>query len=62
MFKFNEYIENKHLAEKKQEVYVREEKKLKALEMETRESGWETLEHKPELVNEYVKYITRYSK
>ncbi len=62
MRRFNEYNDDKILAKKKQESYVREEKKLKRLEEETQDAGWESLEGKPELVDEYVKFITRYSK
>ena len=61
MFRFNEYFEKKRLAEEQQERDVLNEKKLKALAYETQDAGWESLEGNPELVNEYVQYITRNS-
>ena len=62
MRRFNEYNEAKKTAEKKQELYVEEERKLKHIEEETQDAGWESLEGKPGLVDEYIKFITRYSK
>ena len=59
---FSDYQKDKKLAEKQQEVYAYEEKKLKTIEEETKDAGWDSLEGKPELVDEYVKFITRYSK
>ena len=62
MRRFNEYNEAKKTAEKKQALYAYEEKKLKHIEEETKDVGWDSLEGKPELVDEYVKFITRHSK
>ena len=62
MRRFNEYNEAKKTAEKKQELYIEEERKLKHIEEETQDAGWESLEGKPGLVDEYIKFITRYSK
>jgi|TARA_R110000851_G_scaffold27134_1_gene76544 recombinational DNA repair ATPase RecF len=62
MQRFNQYNTDKNEAIEKQEMYVREEKKLKNLEKEMAESGWEVLEHNPDIVEEYVKFITRYNK
>ncbi len=62
MRRFNEYNQAKKTAEKKQELYVEEERKLKHIEEETQDAGWESLEGKPGLVDEYIKFITRYSK
>ena len=59
---FNEYFEKKRLAKEQQESYILKEKKLKELEQETQDAGWDTLEGNPHLVDEYVKYITRNSK
>ncbi len=59
---FNDYHTDKKAEEKLQELYVEEEKKLKQLEEETQDAGWESLEGKPGLVDEYIKIITRYSK
>jgi len=59
---FNDYYTDKQLAKERQELFVEEEKKLKSIEEETQDAGWESLEGKPELVDEYVKFITRYSK
>ena len=58
---FNDYHSEKELAKEKQELYAYEEKKLKHIEEETRDVGWDSLEGKQELVDEYVKFITRYS-
>tara|TARA_Y100001938_G_C8088446_1_gene433538 strand:+ start:1417 stop:1605 length:189 start_codon:yes stop_codon:yes gene_type:complete len=62
MLNFNDYNKAKKTAEDKQELYVREEEKLKKLEEETQDTGWDSLEGKPHLVDEYVKHITRNSK
>ena len=62
MRRFNEYNDDKNLAKEKQESYVREEKKLKNLEQEMADGGWESFAHNPDIVEEYVKYITRYNK
>jgi len=62
MRRFNEYNQAKKTAEKKQELYVEEERKLKHIEEETQDAGWVSLEGKPGLVDEYIKFITRYSK
>ena len=59
---FSEYQKDKKLAGEQQEIYAYEEKKLKHIEEETKDAGWDSLEGKPELVDEYVKFITRYSK
>ena len=59
---FNDYHSEKELAREKQELYAYEEKKLKTIEEETKDAGWDSLEGKPELVDEYVKFITRHSK
>ena len=59
---FNDYHSEKKLAKEKQELYAYEEKKLKNIEEETKDAGWDSLEGKPELVDEYVKFITRHSK
>ena len=59
---FNDYHSEKELAREKQELYAYEEKKLKTIEEETQDAGWDSLEGKPELVDEYVKFITRHSK
>ena len=59
---FNEYFEKKRLAKEQQESDILKEKKLKELEQETQDAGWDTLEGNPHLVDEYVKYITRNSK
>ena len=59
---FNDYHSEKELAKEKQELYAYEEKKLKTIEEETKDAGWDSLEGKPELVAEYVKFITRHSK
>ena len=62
MFRFNEYFEKNRLAKEEQERDTLRQKKLKELKQETQDAGWESLEGKPELVNEYVKHITRNSK
>ena len=59
---FNDYHSDKKIAEERQELYVEEEKKLKKIEEETKDAGWDSLEGKPELVDEYVKFITRHNK
>ena len=59
---FNDYHSEKELAKEKQELYAYEEKKHKTIEEETKDAGWDSLEGKPELVDEYVKFITRHSK
>ena len=62
MFRFNEYFEKNRLAKEQQERDIFEQKKLKELEQETQDAGWESLEGNPHLVDEYVNYITRNSK
>jgi len=59
MKSFNEYFEKKRLDEEQRERDILEEKKWKEIERETRDAGWDSLEGNPQLVDAYVKYITR---
>ena len=62
MRRFNEYHSDKKIAQEKQELYVREEEKLKKIEEETKDAGWDSFDSNPSLVDQYIEYITRHSK
>jgi hypothetical protein len=62
MDRFNEYFEKKRLSEEQHRRDILEQKKLKELEYETQDAGWESLEGNPHIVDEYVEHITRNSK
>jgi len=59
MRSFNQYFEDKQLAEEKRERDVVEKKKKAKLEEETNPSGWGTFEGNQSAVDMYVDWATK---
>ena len=56
---FTEHFNNKKLAEEIHQKNIVEEKRKKELKEETATVGWDALLGKPEMVDDYIKWITR---
>tara|TARA_B100000287_G_scaffold389194_1_gene399068 strand:+ start:338 stop:526 length:189 start_codon:yes stop_codon:yes gene_type:complete len=62
MLNFNDYVQKKREDEEARLAAIREEKKRKELEEETRDAGWDSFDSNPKLVDQYIEYITRKDK
>ena len=59
MRSFNQYFEDKQLAEEKRERDIVEKKRKAKLEEETHPSGWGIFKGNPEITNTFIKWVTR---
>ena len=62
MLDFNDYVQKKQEDKEACLAAVREKRKRKELEEETRDAGWDSFDSNPKLVEQYIDYITRKSK
>ena len=56
---FSNHFRDEKLAEEQRQKEIAEEQKKKQLELENQDSGWESLTGKQDVVEDYIKWITR---
>ena len=56
---FSNHFRDEKLAEENRQKEIAEKQKKKQLELENQDSGWESLTGKQDVVEDYIKWITR---